>query len=570
MGFKDDITSIVDYLPGHPQRQSILLSATLSNSIRSVAKSILKPNHLFIDTVPEGESNSHKHIPQYYTTLPDSSHQLPHLLKLISHDQLIHPKQSKIILFCPTTKMTMLYSTLLRALSQSLPNKSNVYEIHSKRTMEQRSKASDKFRKDRSSSSILVTSDVSARGVDYPNVSRVIQIGIPHSSDQYVHRIGRTGRGENKLGRADIILDYYELPFLTWQLTQMEINENPIKNFNKELIDLAKDQKDLNAIDKVEKLDYEVNDLISQIDELAVRETFASLLGYYLPKAGVLRTTKGVVIEGLKSWCMKGMGLKKAPYVSDLFLQKLGLTDNRSKKFGASDRYVGPESKEYLSVGYQNTDKDLGQRYKIEGKTQYRGPDRQKFRSEWDKRNLYGYRGQGAPPASEKYLPELDPDEYRGAPYGRPQHSPEARDEGIKSPRQFKTVKNNEYSGFTRSPRFDNNNNNNRNFKSNNYNNNRRSYSTLSSFRKNYQHPINIPCLKTRMYYNTHDRNSRVSEGKSYPHKRSNENNRENENEVSVRTESHYRLVDKVHRRRRWAAKDFNSRKKVIQDYMKD
>ena len=59
----------------------------------------------------------------------------------------------------------------------------------------------------------FVTSDISARGVDYPGVSRVIQMGVPESGDMYVHRIGRTGRGDNKTGRGDLVLCYWGMGY---------------------------------------------------------------------------------------------------------------------------------------------------------------------------------------------------------------------------------------------------------------------------------------------------------------------------------------------------------------------
>lgn len=524
MGFKDELNAIIDHLPSHPTRQSILLSATLSPAIRTVAKSILKSNHLYIDTVPEGESNSHAKIPQYYSALPNPSHQLPHLLRLIAHDQLTNPK-SKIMIFCPTTKMTMLYSTILRALSKELPTKANVFEIHSKRTMEQRSRASELFRKDKTDSSLLVTSDVSARGVDYPNVTRVIQIGIPPSGDQYVHRIGRTGRGDNNAGRADFIMDYYELPFLTWQLNQHNIIDNPAKEFVKQVTQLAESSGKQGALDKVNNIENAVSDLISQVDELAVRETFASLLGYYMPKASVLRTTKGVVIEGLKSWTTDAMGLEKPPYISDLFLQKLGLTDNRTKKFGNKDRYTGPESKEYFSVARKDGGKDRGLRYNIDGKQKYRGPDKGTLRSEWDKRGLYGYKGQGRPPPSERSRPELNADEFRGAAYGKSHLSPEFR--GAQS---FSTRNTGSRSNFDRPNRsFDKP-------------RGRRQYMTSA-------HP-------TRAVYKSNNReDSQPKVRKTLP---------------KARVDSHYRLVDKLARRRRRDVSNFNARRKVIQESMQE
>ncbi|TIA91980.1 hypothetical protein E3P99_00862 [Wallemia hederae] len=530
MGFKDELNAIIEHLPEHPVRQSILLSATLSEGIRKVAKSILKPKHLYIDTVPEGESNSHAKIPQFYSALSSPSHQLPHLLRLISHDQLTNPK-SKVMIFCPTTKMTMLYSTIFRALSKSLPKKANIFEIHSKRTMEQRSRASELFRKDKTDSSVLVTSDVSARGVDYPNVTRVIQIGVPPSSDQYVHRIGRTGRGDNNTGRADFVMDYYELPFLTWQLNQHNIADNPAKEFAKEVTKLAESTGKQDVVDKVSNLDNELQELISQVDELAVRETFASLLGYYLPKAPVLRTTKGVVIEGLKLWTTEAMGLPKPPYISDTFLLKMGLTDNRSKKFGNKDRYSGDQAKEYFSVADKRSGKDQGLRYNLEGKQVYRGPDKGHLRSEWDKRGLYGYRGQGAPPKEERGKPELDADEFRSAPYGKEHLAPEyigasfrprtrSRTDFNYGDRRNDAVKNKKPSG-------------------------RRGYMTSA-------HP-------TRAVYKPAVRSdSKMSDEKKHRDRKS----------TSPRTDSHYELTEKLARRRRNAHKEFKARRAVMHDSM--
>lgn len=531
MGFKDELNAIIEHLPGHPARQSILLSATLSEGIRRVAKSILKPNHLYIDTVPEGESNSHAKIPQFYSALPSPSHQLPHLLRLISHDQLTNPK-SKIMIFCPTTKMTMLYSTIFRALSKSLPKKANIFEIHSKRTMEQRSRASELFRKDKTDSSVLVTSDVSARGVDYPNVTRVIQIGIPPSADQYVHRIGRTGRGDSNTGRADFVMDYYELPFLTWQLNQHNIADNPAKEFAKQVAQLAESTGDHNVVDKVNNIDNELKDLISQVDELAVRETFASLLGYYLPKAPVMRTTKGVVIEGLKSWTTEAMGLPKPPYISDTFLLKMGLTDNRSKRFGNKDRYSGDQAEEYFSVADKRSGKDQGLRYKLDGKQTYRGPDKGKLRSEWDKRGLYGYRGQGGPPQSERSKPELDADEFRSAPYGKEHLAPEYVGASFRPRARSRTDFN--YSGPNRSGGIKKP-------------TGRRSYMTSA-------HP-------TRAVYKPVSQAGEQREAEARKQK-------DIKTAPTPRTGGHYELVEKLARRRRNAHKEFKARKAVMQDTM--
>src|SRR5258708_4525847 len=223
MGFRPDIDAIADFFPKTPIRQTFLFSATVSPAIRQVAHEVLDKDHLFIDVVPKDSSPVHAHIPQFYTALPSAKEQLPHLFRIIAHDQLANPGNSKIMVFLNTTKQTQLFTTLLRQLSKTvLPTRPQIYEIHSKRTQSSRTRASNEFRRDRSA--ILVTSDVSARGVDYPDVTRIIQIGSPASTEQYIHRVGRTGRA-GKGGRADLLLLPFERDFVRSQLSDVPIKE---------------------------------------------------------------------------------------------------------------------------------------------------------------------------------------------------------------------------------------------------------------------------------------------------------------------------------------------------------
>lgn len=64
MGFRDEIDAIKEFLPPTPERQTFLFSATLSTSIRQIARSTLDKNHAFIDVVPKDDSPVHSHIPQ--------------------------------------------------------------------------------------------------------------------------------------------------------------------------------------------------------------------------------------------------------------------------------------------------------------------------------------------------------------------------------------------------------------------------------------------------------------------------------------------------------------------------
>ncbi|KIS72238.1 uncharacterized protein UMAG_00652 [Mycosarcoma maydis] len=421
MGFRDDLQAIMRHLPAKVDRQNMLFSATVSPEIRAIARASLQKDHRFIDCVPAGEENVHKHIPQYATVLESAEEQIPHVVRLIAHDQLINPGKSKTIVFAPTTKMTELLADVIRGVQRHLPAStgSNVYEIHSKKDQRARFNTSDRFRKDQSGASVLVTSDVSARGVDYPGTTRVIQVGIPSSKDQYIHRIGRTGRAGAQ-GRSDIVLQNFERGFLYYQLddlpvTQLHVDdlvqevETLSKRFDEapeefavpeELVKAAKAKakgyvvkKGVRGRDEVVRAakppaqicgpltgKYSTKTLMPLIEdslqsleeEDAVRETFNSLLGFYLGKGDELRTSKMSVLEGVKQWSVEAGRLEQPPYLSDAFMQKLGISlRDRNGGSGFSRRHGGGGNSRSFGRGRFSKDEDAGGsggRFAIDGR----------------------------------------------------------------------------------------------------------------------------------------------------------------------------------------------------------
>lgn len=324
MGFQRELDSITDQLPS--DRQTFLFSATVSRDIRRVAKDKLKPGHMFIDCVPENESNSHAHIPQYAHVLPDASQQIPALLKLISQDMLEH-RNSKVIVFLPTTKLTQLFTTIIRELEDSLPSRPRVFEIHSGKDQGQRSRASQQFRQE-TRPSILVTSDVSARGVDYPGVTRVIQMGPPKTSDLYVHRVGRTGRGSAKTGRSDLILQPFEAGFLR-RLANMPVQRMEPSELDAQLTAAGQSTKPRWAEEDLPRISEAVKGVTDVLDPDAIDEVFTSMLGFYVGMTDELEVNAKTVLEGLQGWTTGAAGLPEPPHTSASFLAKLGFSPKR-------------------------------------------------------------------------------------------------------------------------------------------------------------------------------------------------------------------------------------------------
>ena len=108
----------------------------------------------------------------------------------------------KVMVFFTTARQTQCMAEAFNAAG--LP----VLEIHSRKTQSHRNRVSEHFRT--GSGLVLFSSDVSARGMDYPDVTCVVQVGMPSSQDQYIHRLGRTARGTADAGHAILLLSDFE------------------------------------------------------------------------------------------------------------------------------------------------------------------------------------------------------------------------------------------------------------------------------------------------------------------------------------------------------------------------
>lgn len=256
MGFKNELRRILDKLPSE-NRQTMLFSATLSNDIhQNLGKFALSPKYDLIDTVGKEETNTHMHVKQSALVAPFDEH--PVLLRAMLQD-LPAAVKGKTIVFLPTTKSTIAYSQLLKFL---LPDRT-VLEIHSKKSQEQRSKISKRFRNARPGT-VLVTSDVSARGVDYPGVSLVVQLGVPTSREQYIHRLGRTGRAGAE-GEGVLIMDEVEQQFV-----RNALHDLPVQKLQPPPID----EEERETTDRLRKY------VVSKLDEGILDEAFTAFLGY--------------------------------------------------------------------------------------------------------------------------------------------------------------------------------------------------------------------------------------------------------------------------------------------------
>lgn len=178
MGFVDDIKRIMAQIP--TTRQTLFFSATVDKKVESLIDTFLT-NPVKI-TIKSQEASSH--VEQDIVRVVRSQKQET-LLGLLTKEEF-----KKVLVFGATKRMV---DTLTRFLAEKgLP----VDSIHGDKPQHKRQKVMRMFKEDQIS--ILIATDVAARGLDVPDITHVINYDRPNNYEDYVHRIGRTGRGNNK------------------------------------------------------------------------------------------------------------------------------------------------------------------------------------------------------------------------------------------------------------------------------------------------------------------------------------------------------------------------------------
>jgi superfamily II DNA/RNA helicase len=212
MGFIPDIETIVGKLPA--ARQTLMFSATMPKAIRKLAEQFLN-DPVEITITPKAMTAAN--VVQYLVPAPDAFAQKRALLRTLITEQAI----AKAIIFLNRKRD-------VDALAKSLEQHGyRVAAMHGDMTQGERLRTLDQFKAD--GFDFLVASDVAARGIHVEGLPVVINFDVPHVPDDYVHRIGRTGRAgqtgkaytmaSNEHGKyLEAVLDYTKAEFVTLDL----------------------------------------------------------------------------------------------------------------------------------------------------------------------------------------------------------------------------------------------------------------------------------------------------------------------------------------------------------------
>ncbi len=180
LGFIKDIKDLIRKLP--KRRQTLFFSATINDKIKKTAYSIVKQNAIRIQIAPKDPVSKNVEHSVIFVEMDDKRFFLERVVK--------DNPYSKILAFVRTrVRAERVAKAMERAGIQALT-------IHGEKEQQERFEVLDKFRN--GEINLLIATDVTARGIDIPSIEIVVNYDLPDEAENYVHRVGRTGRGNNK------------------------------------------------------------------------------------------------------------------------------------------------------------------------------------------------------------------------------------------------------------------------------------------------------------------------------------------------------------------------------------
>ncbi len=195
MGFMPDVRRIMSLLP--QQRQTLMFSATIPPEVERVVNQFLRePIRIEIDRPSAPAAGIAQML---YPITPDQ--RLDLLLAILRNVQV-----TSAVVFTRTKSRADMVAKFLQG--KGIP----VAVLHSNRSQSQRDQAMDHFREQKRQ--VLVATDIAARGIDVRHISHVVNFDVPQHPEDYVHRIGRTGRAFT-IGEAVTLMTFDEQRYVT-------------------------------------------------------------------------------------------------------------------------------------------------------------------------------------------------------------------------------------------------------------------------------------------------------------------------------------------------------------------
>ncbi|PKY04622.1 RNA helicase [Aspergillus campestris IBT 28561] len=282
MGFQKTVDAIVGHLP--KERQTMLFSATQTKKVSDLARlSLQDPEYVAVHNTAESATPST--LQQHYVVTP--LHNKLDVLWSFIRSNL----KSKTIVFLSSGKQVRFVYESFRRLQPGIP----LMHLHGRQKQGGRLDITSKY--SHAKHAVLFSTDIAARGLDFPAVDWVIQMDCPEDADTYIHRVGRTARYERD-GRAVMFLDPSEEKGMLARLEQKKV---PVERIN---VKANKQQSIKNQLQSMCFKDPELK-------YLGQKAFISYAKSVYVQKDKEIFNIKGMKLDDLAS----SMGLPGAPRI---------------------------------------------------------------------------------------------------------------------------------------------------------------------------------------------------------------------------------------------------------------
>ncbi len=228
IGFEEDMHHIIKLLP--KQRQTMLFSATQTRKVEDLARLSIKDTPIYVGVHDDANVATVDTLQQGYVMCPADKR------FMLLYTFLKKNQKKKIMVFFSSCNSVKFHSELLNYIDIE------VMDIHGNQKQQKRTTTFFQFCKQ--TSGILLCTDVAARGLDIPAVDWIVQYDPPDDPREYIHRVGRTARGTNTVGRALLFLLPEETRFLKYLkeakvvLQEFEFPTSKVANISSQMVTL--------------------------------------------------------------------------------------------------------------------------------------------------------------------------------------------------------------------------------------------------------------------------------------------------------------------------------------------
>jgi len=310
------IRDLLGYLPRQGKHRSLLLSATMPSEVRDLAARMCGDFEL-LDLVGDSPTAEEGLLDQMYACCPGILLMVA-LRNAVEEEIIARPKNHKVIVFFPTARLAAFASHLFRDQLQV-----RLFELHGRCDGAARIVTQHDFAA--SPSGILFTAGASERGMDYADVSLVIQVCSPATREQYIHRVGRTARN-GKSGRALLlVLDKEVSAGCLNCIDDLLLRRHP------EEARLLNDEGEI-FMHATSSVDWASKGPLPS----GASAAFASLLAHYHG----LALLSGEMVAAVGE-ILLGCGASEPPPISRRLAEELGLAQSTQVRIGSADERGG-------------------------------------------------------------------------------------------------------------------------------------------------------------------------------------------------------------------------------------